>query len=569
MRIVLFVITIIAVFAVAGVAISQTQPESAVKKEPPLKLQFPVDKTYVTQETIKLIGTVSDASIQQVKVSVSGGQPVGDGIVSIAKGAFEIGINLQAGLNEISVAPAGKEADAAKLTLFLKTDENAGETPEGFREYFLHMPTDEKMDCQNCHKLDTTPVTYQRMNVMGASCQTDMCHGDMGKDKYVHGPVGAGVCISCHNPHGSLEKRSVSRSGLSLCLVCHENKENELQQENVHGIISSSGCIDCHDPHESPNKFQLTASTTSELCFACHDDSKSKEAHVHSPVADGDCNVCHNPHASPNKFMLAEDGNDLCFLCHDDIQDELNLPNAHEPVKEDCTNCHDAHGSPNEKLLNSAGSLLCFECHEDTKEYIQTASVQHKPVEDGDCMGCHTPHGSDHTKLLRAEARELCFKCHTEIAELVAKSEYRHGPVQEDDCYACHIPHGSNNPKILSKYFPAEFYNPYDEKQYALCFDCHNEDIALDKFTTTLTDFRNGKRNLHYLHVNKARKGRSCKACHEVHASNQAKHIRTEVPYGKMWSYPIKYTETETGGTCIVGCHKPKNYDRLNPVAYE
>ena len=92
MRIVLFVITIIAVFAVAGVAISQTQPESAAKKEPPLKLQFPVDKTYVTQETIKLIGTVSDASIQQVKVSVSGGQPVGDGIVSIAKGAFEIEI---------------------------------------------------------------------------------------------------------------------------------------------------------------------------------------------------------------------------------------------------------------------------------------------------------------------------------------------------------------------------------------------------------------------------------------------------------------------------------------------
>jgi hypothetical protein len=36
-----------------------------------------------------------------------------------------------------------------------------------------------------------------------------------------------------------------------------------------------------------------------------------------------------------------------------------------------------------------------------------------------------------------------------------------------------------------------------------------------------------------------------------------------------MWSYPINFTEAENGGTCVVGCHKPKDYDRLNPVVYE
>ena len=63
---------------------------------------------------------------------------------------------------------------------------------------------------------------------------------------------------------------------------------------------------------------------------------------------------------------------------------------------------------------------------------------------------------------------------------------------------------------VLKKPFPATFYMPYKTENYALCFDCHNKDIALNQFTTKLTDFRNGDLNLHYLHVNKDPKGRSC-----------------------------------------------------------
>jgi predicted CXXCH cytochrome family protein len=195
--------------------------------------------------------------------------------------------------------------------------------------------------------------------------------------------------------------------------------------------------------------------------------------------------------------------------------------------------------------------------------------VHHKPVEDGDCSKCHTPHGSDYTALLQTAAQQICFSCHQKLGKAVAESKYRHGPVEENDCYACHTTHGSANPKILNQFFPAEFYNPYSTDKYALCFECHEQNIAHDQVTTTLTDFRNGDQNLHHLHINKPQRGRSCKACHEVHASSQARHIRLEVPYGKMWNYPINFTETETGGTCVVGCHKPKDYDRVNPVAYE
>ncbi len=569
MRRISFVVAVLAILMIVSVVKTETQSESTANQGLPLKILFPKDKTYVTQETIKIIGTVSDVSIQQVNVLVTGGEPVGGGSVPIVKNAFEAAVRLQPGLSEISILSAGNEEAASKITIFRKTDQNASEVPANFKQYFLHTPIDQKVDCQSCHKLDSTPVDYRRMNVMESTCQTDECHGEIGDDKYVHGPVGSGTCIACHNPHGSVEEYSVSRSGLLLCLVCHEDKENELKQEYVHGIITSSGCIDCHDPHESANKFQLLGDTTSELCFTCHDDTKMKLQFVHGPVGDGDCNLCHNAHASPNDMLLAEAGDELCFLCHDVIKEETTRQNIHSPVEDACANCHDAHGSPNDKLLNKAASTLCFDCHSEIQDVIQAATVHHKPVADGDCMGCHTAHGSDYTKLLQAPAQQICFSCHTELGKAVAESQYRHGPVDENDCYACHRTHGSANPKILNKYFPPQFYNSYSTENYAICFECHEQDIALDKVTTTLTDFRNGSRNLHNLHINKEQKGRSCKACHEVHASNQSRHIRTEVPYGKMWSYPISFSKTETGGTCIVGCHKPKNYDRVNAVAYD
>lgn len=104
---------------------------------------------------------------------------------------------------------------------------------------------------------------------------------------------------------------------------------------------------------------------------------------------------------------------------------------------------------------------------------------------------------------------------------------------------------------------------PYAQENYASCFDCHNSEIAVDELTSTLTDFRDDQQNLHFLHVNKEIKGRTCRACHQVHASTQRKHVRTSVPFGKInWELPIEFTKTESGGTCVVGCHAPKEYKR-------
>jgi hypothetical protein len=68
--------------------------------------------------------------------------------------------------------------------------------------------------------------------------------------------------------------------------------------------------------------------------------------------------------------------------------------------------------------------------------------------------------------------------------------------------------------------------------------------------------------------VNKDRRGRTCRACHETHASDLPKHIRETVPYG-VWELPIGFVKRDSGGGCTPGCHLPMDYDREQPLDYE
>jgi predicted CXXCH cytochrome family protein len=139
-----------------------------------------------------------------------------------------------------------------------------------------------------------------------------------------------------------------------------------------------------------------------------------------------------------------------------------------------------------------------------------------------------------------------------------------HGPIQSGTCTPCHDPHGSQEVKLLIKEFPADIYVPYTEKEFELCFSCHNRDLLRFPDTSFATGFRDGEKNLHYIHVNKKEKGRNCKICHNVHGSDNLKLIADKASFGK-WELPLKFVKTDTGGACSPGCHKTYNYDRKTP----
>jgi predicted CXXCH cytochrome family protein len=115
---------------------------------------------------------------------------------------------------------------------------------------------------------------------------------------------------------------------------------------------------------------------------------------------------------------------------------------------------------------------------------------------------------------------------------------------------------------MLVEDYPAVFYAPFKPENFALCFKCHIPDLVVNQSGRGLTNFRNGEKNLHFVHVNQA-KGRTCRACHEVHASKRPFHIREAVPFGASgWELEINYQRSEEGGSCSPGCHKTRSYSR-------
>jgi predicted CXXCH cytochrome family protein len=546
----------VAFFCLAGLGLGAASGGAA---ENTIRVVSPPDRVWVEQSRLYLAGTVSGPA-SMIKISGAGKIQVGAG------GVFGAFISLDSGLNTIKLSTGSAEL---RVTVFYVDNPRKKKAPPEFARLYLH-PRPAALDCRECHRLKGDIFDFKRPIPSRADCTTGECHQDKGKARHVHGPVGAGVCISCHSPHGSPNPGFVPKPGAELCFTCHQGSRAEFSRPVVHPPVED-GCADCHDPHESPNRFQLAyeGETLSALCFNCHEQDGFMAASQHAPVAEGDCIACHRPHSADNRALLIAPvaGGTLCFQCHEDRKEDFEMEYLHAPAEESCVECHDPHSAQAEYMLKEAGGALCAKCHREATpeiyEAIDGAKVEHPPVSEGQCVKCHRPHSSNHAALLADSMAELCFSCHTEVGGIVKESKNRHGPVKTGDCTACHNVHGSQFSRLLARYYPAEFYSDYDQNKYDLCFGCHNPDIARTRSTTSLTDFRDGDYNLHFFHVNNA-KGRVCTACHDAHASNQAKHVRYEVPFG-AWSYPVSLTKTLTGGRCVVGCHAPKEYDRQQP----
>lgn len=308
---------------------------------------------------------------------------------------------------------------------------------------------------------------------------------------------------------------------------------------------------------------QQASANSNENC-GCHA-IKSEGPFVHKPVLDGACLSCHKPtgekHPRVKKGAFTLTDNGMVGLCNECHERKNVMKYVHGPVASgDCLACHDVHQSDNKTQLKAPGAQLCYKCH--TKAKFDR-KYPHPPIAEGKCTGCHDPHQSNVKYLLKGDGMNLCILCHTPE---MFQGKSVHKPITEGNCSACHSTHGTQYIHLLKNNYTDEIYMPYDKENFAICFDCHNNDLADDLRTDKETNFRNGMINIHYIHINKTAKGRACKVCHDPHAAAQARLISERIPGFGKWRIPILFTKTDTGGTCVVGCHKPKSYDRINPV---
>ena len=297
-------------------------------------------------------------------------------------------------------------------------------------------------------------------------------------------------------------------------------------------------------------------------CSVCHK-GLVRGSVPHKPVASGKCMDCHqqfndNHPLGKDSMGFIVPKEKLCATCHSHV---VQKPFLHGPVGTgECTGCHMAHSADQKYLLKDAAPALCFRCHPQER---YTGSVTHKPVADGECLSCHDAHQADGRALLRKPGSELCFMCHD---RKIGHGKSVHKPVGDGDCVNCHAIHGSPNRSILKGEYPTELYRPFGADAFPLCFTCHNPELASLPTTDSTTNFRNGEKNLHALHVNKPGKGRSCRMCHNPHAEVQDRLIYPKAMGFGSYDIPISFTMTETGGGCSVGCHRTLRYDRVKAV---
>ena len=416
------------------------------------------------------------------------------------------------------------------------------------------------------------------------SCLSADCHANKAKGAVVHKPITKKQCIACHDQEDEeLHEFTLIDEGSELCYGCHKSVTKS--KTFIHKPVQDKKkpCLACHNPHSTASKGLVKAESITGQCLTCHKEmAKGARYHkagtVDSRTITG-CSSCHDPHGSNSRRFLRAAPQDLCLNCHTEMKESLTgAKYAHGPLAEGCIGCHEPHRPLTGKGLKKRGAGLCMTCHEHFTPTVTAMSKNHSKLLDGnDCGRCHSPHFSSRKFLLTSAPSKLCLECHTTgiktksgrkipgVEAQPAKEMHLHGPLAQEECGKCHEPHGNERFSFLRKSYPGTFYSPYKLETYALCFGCHKSSLVADSRTLIATNFRNGSVNLHYLHVNKPFKGRTCRACHANHATPRPHMLTETVPFGPR-EIPLGYTGTANGGTCATGCHRSKSYDREKPV---
>ncbi|UCE71701.1 MAG: hypothetical protein JSU99_10525 [Nitrospiraceae bacterium] len=136
-----------------------------------------------------------------------------------------------------------------------------------------------------------------------------------------HGPYGAGQCYLCHVMKGESKElfsgsfpsyQSLPKELLlpknEVCIECHTTKSfTSAFTKNlwIHGPVSAGMCTTCHHHHHSSFSYLLLKKSSKELCSQCHIEESITKIEEH--LEDKECTFCHNPHLGKNRFLLKKD----------------------------------------------------------------------------------------------------------------------------------------------------------------------------------------------------------------------------------------------------------------------
>jgi predicted CXXCH cytochrome family protein len=192
----------------------------------------------------------------------------------------------------------------------------------------VHRPVASRM-CNQCHEeaSSKTPLKIKRNGFeLCRGCHAGLVNGALSK-KRMHWPLMDNKgCLNCHNPHASSQKGLLKAPLNTLCGSCHQDTIKR-QEKSVtkHEPVAAGLCTSCHDPHGSDSNLLFKQGNVIELCGNCHDWMKHATHPIGPKVADPrnknatvQCLSCHRAHGTEFKNMMPfSTTTETCIQCHE------------------------------------------------------------------------------------------------------------------------------------------------------------------------------------------------------------------------------------------------------------
>lgn len=120
-----------------------------------------------------------------------------------------------------------------------------------------HRPFMEKR-CNDCHRADKGGASSSEEGLLVKPREElcFVCHKDLLKGKFHHGPAAVGDCLACHLPHDSANPSLLVASKETLCAKCHTERRLAARMHDQF-VQKDLPCVNCHDPHSGESPYFL------------------------------------------------------------------------------------------------------------------------------------------------------------------------------------------------------------------------------------------------------------------------------------------------------------------------
>jgi predicted CXXCH cytochrome family protein len=173
--------------------------------------------------------------------------------------------------------------------------------------------------CYTCHLphiSDFRPLLKRPQGQLCIRCHVDSAPENPSQAGEFHGAVRGGQCTGCHNPHGTNTPALLKESPDTLCRSCHPDitvDGDGRPFRYLHGPVGAGNCVACHElRHRHPRKEgdQFLRQKRYRICSLCHDTPRDHVPSNYRPKmreVRNDCLACHEPHGAANSSLVREE----------------------------------------------------------------------------------------------------------------------------------------------------------------------------------------------------------------------------------------------------------------------